>query len=68
MTIEEKLEIIKSIDAGSSYTVIVGKHGTYIAQSTVANIKKDESKFEAFKKSTEISFRKATSKMMDWRI
>ena len=61
LTIDEKLEII---DAGSSYTVIAGKYGTCIAQSTVANIKKDASKFKAFKKSMEISFQKATSKMI----
>ena len=40
----------KSVDAGSSYAVIAGKYmyGTYIAQSMVANIKKDVSKFETF--------------------
>ena len=66
LTIDKKLEIIKSIDARSAYTVIVGKYRRYmyIAQWTVANIKKDASKFKTFKKSMEISFRKATSKMM----
>ena len=46
LTIDEKLEIIKSIDAGTSYTLIAEKYG--IARSTVANIKKDASKVEAF--------------------
>ena len=67
LTIDEKLEIIEFVDAGSSCTVRAGKYSTYmyIAQkSTVANIKKDASKFEAYKKSIEISFRKATSKVM----
>ena len=64
LTISEKLEIIKSIDAGSSYTAIAQKNDTCIAQSTVANIKKDASKVQAFKKSMEMGFRKATSKMM----
>ena len=44
LMIGEKLEIIKSINAGSSYIVIAEKHGTCIAQLTVANIKKDASK------------------------
>ena len=61
LTIDEKLEIIKSIDAGLSYTVIAEKYG--IARSTEANIKKDSSKVEAFKKtSMEMGFRSATSK------
>ena len=39
LTIDEKLEIIKSISAGSSYTVVAEKDG--IAWLTVADIKKD---------------------------
>ena len=39
LTIDEKLEIIKSIDAGSSYTVAAEKD--VIAWSMVADIKKD---------------------------
>ena len=33
LTIDKKLEIIKSIDAESSYTVIAEKYGTCIVQS-----------------------------------
>ena len=40
LTIDENLEIIKFIDAGSSYIVIAEKYG--IAQSTVANFKKED--------------------------
>ena len=43
LTIGEKLEIIKSISAGSSYTAIAEKYGTCNTQSTVASIKKDAS-------------------------
>ena len=64
LTINEKLEIISSIDAASSYTVIAEKYCTCIAWSMVANIKKNASKVEAFKKSMEMGFWKATSKMM----
>ena len=45
LTIDEKLEIIKSIDAGTSYTLIAEKYG--IVRSTVAKIKKDASKVQA---------------------
>ena len=64
LTISEKLEIIKSINAGSSYIDIAEKYSTCIARSTVANIKKDVLKVEAFNKSVEMGFRKATSKTM----
>ena len=60
--IDKKLEIIKSIDAGSSYTVIAEKYG--VAWSTVANIIKGASKVEAFKKSMEMCFQEAASKTM----
>ena len=40
LTINENLEIIKFIDAGSSYIVIAEEYG--IAQSTVANFKKED--------------------------
>ena len=58
LTIDEKLEIIKSTNAGASCTcaVIAEKYGTCIARSTVGNIKKDALKVEAFKKSMEIGF------------
>ena len=59
--IGEKLEIIKSIDAGSSYTFKAEKWGTCIAQLTVANIEKDASKVKVFNKSTELGLRKAKS-------
>ena len=39
LTVNEKLEILKSVNDGTSYTVIAEKFG--IAMSTVANIKKD---------------------------
>ena len=64
LTIGEKSEIIKSIDAGLSYTDIAEKYGTCIAQSMVANIRKDVSKVESFNKSMEMGFRKASSKTM----
>ena len=63
LMINKKLEIIESIDAVSLYTIRAEKYGTYIAQLTVANIKKDALRFEVYKKSMEISFRKAASKM-----
>ena len=47
------MEIIESIDAESSTTVIAEKYGTCIAESTVANIKKE---------SMEMGFQKAASK------
>ena len=64
LTFNKKLEIIKSIDAGSLYTVIAEKYSTCNAQLTVANIEKDASKVGEMKKSIEIGFRKATSKTM----
>ena len=64
LTIDKKLETIKSIDAGASYTLIVEKYG--IARSTIANIKKDALKVEAFKKkSMEMGFWKATPKTIN---
>ena len=50
--------------AGPSNTVIAGKYSTCIARSTLANIKKDASKVEAYMKSMEKGFRKATPKTM----
>ena len=48
LTIDKKPEIVKSINAGASYTctctVIAEKYSTSIAQSMVAKIKKDVSK------------------------
>ena len=63
LTVNEKLDILQFIGAGTSYAVIAEKFG--IAKSTVANIKKDASKLEAFKKRTiEMGFKKATAKRM----
>ena len=47
------------------YCHIAEKYGTCIAQSMVANVKKEASKVEAFKKPMEMDFRKATSKTMN---
>ena len=60
LAVEEKLQILKSVNNGASYTVITEKFG--IARPTVANVhaKKDASKLEAFKKRTiETGFKKA---------
>ena len=60
LTIDEKQEINKSIDTRTSYTIIAENFG--IARSMVANIRKDASKVEAFKKrSIEMGYKKATS-------
>ena len=54
--IDKKLDIIESIDAGSSYMVKAEKYSTCIARLTGANITKDASKVEAFKESREMGF------------
>ena len=64
LAIGKKLEIIKSIDAGSLYTVTAEKYDTCIAWSMIANTQKDVLKVKAFKKSMEMGFQKATSKTM----
>ena len=56
LPIGKKLEIIKSIDAGTSDTVIAKKYSTCIARLTVANIQKDASNVKAFRKSMEMGF------------
>ena len=62
MTVDEKLEVLKFINTGMSYTVIAEKFG--IARSTLAKINSDASKLEAFKKRTiEMGFKKALAKM-----
>ena len=44
LTTNEKLEIVKSIDTGTSYTIVAEKFG--IARSTITDMKKDASKVE----------------------
>ena len=63
MNVDEKLRTFKSVNYGTSYTLIVKKFG--IVRSMVANIKKNVSKLETFKKRTmEMGFKEATAKMM----
>ena len=45
LSLEEKLEILKLIDIGTSYSTIVSRYG--IGKSTVVTTKKNRSKLEA---------------------
>ncbi len=47
---ENKLEVLKLIDIGTSYSTITRQYG--ISKSTVGDIKKNRIKLEQFKKKT----------------
>ena len=47
LSIDDKLEVIKMLKQGTSYTIIAEKYG--IGRSTVADIKKSESKLLDYK-------------------
>ncbi len=47
---ENKLEVLKLIDSGTSYSTITRQYG--IGKSTVGDIKKNRIKLEQFKKKT----------------
>ena len=47
LSIEEKLEILKPLQKGTLYTMVLEKYA--IGQSRVADIKKNELKLKAFK-------------------
>ena len=47
LSVQDKLDIINMLKKGASYTVIIEKYG--IGRSTVADIKKSESKLLAYK-------------------
>ena len=50
LSVEDKLEVLKLIDNGTSYSTITRKYG--IGKSTVGDIKKNRIKLEQFKKKT----------------
>ena len=61
--VEDKLEILKLIDSGTSYTIITLQYG--IAKSTVGNIKKNRSKLLEFKaKTVDMGMKKASLKLL----
>ena len=63
LTIEEKLEILGELKKGVSYTSISEKYG--IGRSTVADIKKNESKLREYKeRKTTFGFKKVQAKVM----
>ena len=48
LTIDQKLEICKLVDAGTSYTIVSERYG--VGRSTVAGIKKKRLELEGFSK------------------
>ena len=63
LSVEDKLDILKLIEAGTSHSIIADRYG--IGKSTVGDIKKNKSRLEVFKKKTEdMGMKKACQKVM----
>ena len=63
LSIEDKLEILELLQKGTSYTIVSEKYG--IGRSTVANIKKNESKLKVFKqRMTDMGVKSVDTKAM----
>ena len=52
LSVEDKLEVLKLIDSGTSHSTITRQYGIGIGKSTVGDIKKNRIKLEQFKKKT----------------